>query len=569
MSKVIRTVKNVTKGYSSTQVKVRNATSNDPWGPTGTEMSEIAQMTFETDHPFFEIMDMLDKRLNDKGKNWRHVLKALKVLDYCLHEGSEHVVVWAKDNIYIIKTLREFQYIDEEGRDQGLNVRISAKELTSLINDEDRLRSERKDRKSWKSRVHGIEESASSDGYSQHREPPRRRERRTSAQRNRTDEEDVEYRLAIEASKNQAEEDRRRHESTELDNDLKRAIALSEEEEEARRRALEEQKASQQLLFDDASTPQPQQQQLFQPPSFQQDYQQLGQVDLFGNPVGQHNTGYLANVYSQPTGYMQQQQQYPQQMYSQPTGYEQIAYLNPMTAQPTGYQNGNPYSTTQFPSPDHTSFLQPGDNNPYANSYNTPQPLQPLPTGSNNPFAPRMNTPQSPPRTAPSLSTLQQQQQQQQYYSQQQQNNSFEQFSPPTTSHQQQPDSKPINPQHAHLEALLASGGDGLDTFGNVGNLRIPSQHTAPGTFVNSAGHGRRPIQAQNTGSNPFFNQQFTGVPQSTGFTNNLQPQPARLVPAHTGPAGLYGGYSQQQNNPFGQPQQQQQQQSAGNLIDF
>lgn len=66
-------------------------------------------------------MDMLDKRLNDKGKNWRHVLKALKVLDYCLHEGSETVVVWAKDNIYIIKTLREFQYLDEEGRDQGAN----------------------------------------------------------------------------------------------------------------------------------------------------------------------------------------------------------------------------------------------------------------------------------------------------------------------------------------------------------------------------------------------------------------------------------------------------------------
>lgn len=70
---------------------------------------------------FFEIMDMLDKRLNDKGRNWRHVLKALKVLDYCLHEGSENVVVWAKDNIYIIKTLREFQHIDEEGRDQGVN----------------------------------------------------------------------------------------------------------------------------------------------------------------------------------------------------------------------------------------------------------------------------------------------------------------------------------------------------------------------------------------------------------------------------------------------------------------
>lgn len=70
---------------------------------------------------FYEIMDILDKRLNDKGKNWRHVLKSLKVLDYCLHEGSELVVTWARKNVYIIKTLREFQHVDEDGRDVGQN----------------------------------------------------------------------------------------------------------------------------------------------------------------------------------------------------------------------------------------------------------------------------------------------------------------------------------------------------------------------------------------------------------------------------------------------------------------
>lgn len=64
---------------------------------------------------------MLDKRLNDKGKNWRHVLKSLKVLDYCLHEGSELVVTWARKNVYIIKTLREFQYVDDDGKDVGQN----------------------------------------------------------------------------------------------------------------------------------------------------------------------------------------------------------------------------------------------------------------------------------------------------------------------------------------------------------------------------------------------------------------------------------------------------------------
>jgi len=83
---------------------------------------------------FYEIMDMLDKRLNDKGKNWRHVLKSLKVLDYCLHEGSELVVTWARKNIYIIKTLREFQYIDEDGRDVGQNgMHIPKSGLISVI----------------------------------------------------------------------------------------------------------------------------------------------------------------------------------------------------------------------------------------------------------------------------------------------------------------------------------------------------------------------------------------------------------------------------------------------------
>jgi len=79
---------------------------------------------------FYEIMDMIDKRLNDKGKNWRHVLKALKVMDYCLHEGSELVVTWAKSNIFIIKTLREFQYVDEDGRDVGQN---GARETTCRL----------------------------------------------------------------------------------------------------------------------------------------------------------------------------------------------------------------------------------------------------------------------------------------------------------------------------------------------------------------------------------------------------------------------------------------------------
>lgn len=35
-----------TIGYSDVQAKVREATSNDPWGPSGSQMNELAQMTY-------------------------------------------------------------------------------------------------------------------------------------------------------------------------------------------------------------------------------------------------------------------------------------------------------------------------------------------------------------------------------------------------------------------------------------------------------------------------------------------------------------------------------------------
>lgn len=60
----MRLAKNYTKGYTDTQAcclfpserpprlmfhqtKVRDSTSNDPWGPSGTQMNEIAQLTYD------------------------------------------------------------------------------------------------------------------------------------------------------------------------------------------------------------------------------------------------------------------------------------------------------------------------------------------------------------------------------------------------------------------------------------------------------------------------------------------------------------------------------------------
>jgi len=520
-------------------------------------MSEIAQMTFNTSSDFYDIMDMLDKRLNDKGKNWRHVLKALKVLDYCLHEGSELVVTWARQSIYIIKTLREFQYVDEEGRDVGQNVRVAAKELTSLILDEERLRAERSDRKSWKSRVTGLEEQMPIHAEPSARRPPRER-------RGGNEEEDAEYRLALEASKYQEEEDRRmrenRHTVPDDDDDLAKAIKLSKEEEERRRRELEESNAI--SLFDDSPTQTTQP----QPTGFNHGYQQGTQVDWFANQVDPNQmqnqqTGFVGNAY---TGFQQPQQQQPQPtgfmnnytgFGNQPTGMDPYGQQNMagFQPQPTGY---NPYlqqqqtAQPQVQSPmSEGSPMHAGSNNPWATNQQQ-QSLKPTPTGSNNPFATFNNRPSSAKPTMNSLGSLPEQK-------------TLSSFQPPQFQTQNsfplsQPSSnmppKDLNEHESKLNSLLASG-DGMDTFGNTGNLRIPAQHTAPGTFVNSAGSGVVRLNAEATGNNPFLRQQFTGMP-----TVNYG-QPSHL----TGPAGMNG---QSNNNPFAAQQQHQPGQNQ-DLIQF
>jgi epsin len=86
----------------------------------------------------------------------------LTVLDYCLHTGSENVVIYFKDSLYIIQTLKEFQYIDEDDKDQGANVRQKAKDITNLLQDESRLREARKIRASMRDRMlnKGFEEES-------------------------------------------------------------------------------------------------------------------------------------------------------------------------------------------------------------------------------------------------------------------------------------------------------------------------------------------------------------------------------------------------------------------------
>ncbi|XP_051024245.1 epsin-2 isoform X4 [Acomys russatus] len=141
-SSIRRQMKNIVNNYSEAEIKVREATSNDPWGPSSSLMTEIADLTYNV-VAFSEIMSMVWKRLNDHGKHWRHVYKALTLLDYLIKTGSERVAQQCRENIFAIQTLKDFQYIDRDGKDQGINVREKSKQLVALLKDEERLKAER------------------------------------------------------------------------------------------------------------------------------------------------------------------------------------------------------------------------------------------------------------------------------------------------------------------------------------------------------------------------------------------------------------------------------------------
>ncbi|KAL1407361.1 hypothetical protein Q8F55_006783 [Vanrija albida] len=507
----LRVAKNYTKGYTDTQTKVRDSTSNDPWGPSGTQMNEIAQLTYNQSD-FVEIMEMLDKRLNDKGKNWRHVFKALTVLDYCLHAGSENVVIYFKDNLYIIKTLKEFVYVDDQGKDVGHNVRQKAKDITNLLQDEERLRSERRSRGAMRDRMLGNLAESGLRGEDDYGGPRRRNSSdgppppsRPQPTRSRTTGggggDDDELQRALQASiDSNNDEQRRRTQTQQEEDDLRKALRLSEEEEARKKREAEE--ATKNALMDD---------------NFQLEsnnlYQQQQQVDLFAqqptgfqlvdvsNPWGQQQlqpqyTSYnpfhaqmLAQQQQQQQEELLRQQQLLQQQQQQEYLRQQQLLQQQQTSllpQPTGYGSNNPFA----PKPPQRSLLDPQPGSSFNNSF--------LPV-------PQATTPQTP---SPGLT----------------QDRPFTSQQPLAPSSPAQTNVKPAwqapvktdDGKNSDLANLIGRGReDGLDTFGNVGNLRVPT---------GSVFHQSNRVAVQQTGLQP----------QATGFGAN---------------------------NPFGRPPQQQQQQ--------
>lgn len=104
---------------------------------------------------------MIYKRFTEKSaEEWRQIYKALQLMEFLVKNGSERVIDDARSHISLIKMLRQFHYIDQNGKDQGINVRNRSKELSELLSDVDRIRGERKKARATKNKYGGVEGGA-------------------------------------------------------------------------------------------------------------------------------------------------------------------------------------------------------------------------------------------------------------------------------------------------------------------------------------------------------------------------------------------------------------------------
>ncbi|KAM7533188.1 hypothetical protein Aperf_G00000124013 [Anoplocephala perfoliata] len=137
-----RKIKNSVGRYSRAELLVREATSNDPTLPSQELLLQISNMT-KLLSLYEGTIRMIFKRLNDKSKNWRHIYKALVVIEACLQHGSIRFIKDCRSQLPQMKTLSDFVYSYDQNPNAGFLIREKARRVVALLEDASLLEQER------------------------------------------------------------------------------------------------------------------------------------------------------------------------------------------------------------------------------------------------------------------------------------------------------------------------------------------------------------------------------------------------------------------------------------------
>ncbi|XP_037406520.1 clathrin interactor EPSIN 1-like isoform X2 [Triticum dicoccoides] len=135
--------------------KVLDATSDEPWGPHGSDMADIARATKNIGECQI-IMKVLWQRLGNTDANWRHLYKALAVAEYLLANGTERAAEEIIDNSSQIAKLTTFEFVEPGGKDVGLNVRKKAEAVLVIVDDREKLQQAREKAASTRDKYLGV-----------------------------------------------------------------------------------------------------------------------------------------------------------------------------------------------------------------------------------------------------------------------------------------------------------------------------------------------------------------------------------------------------------------------------
>lgn len=158
MRGLYRKAKDTWKQYDDAEVRVREATSNDPWGASSTMMSRISD---DCDHPlrYQSMFTMLYKRMTDY-KHYKHVLKSLHLIDYLLKHANSRFVHDMTLRKETLKDLTQYKFV-ENGIDCGEEIRKKADQILDLLEDEEKLREEREAARNTKGRISALDHKSS------------------------------------------------------------------------------------------------------------------------------------------------------------------------------------------------------------------------------------------------------------------------------------------------------------------------------------------------------------------------------------------------------------------------
>eukprot|EP01015_Nassula_variabilis_P036135 TRINITY_DN924_c0_g1_i6.p1 TRINITY_DN924_c0_g1~~TRINITY_DN924_c0_g1_i6.p1 ORF type:complete len:672 (+),score=132.04 TRINITY_DN924_c0_g1_i6:584-2599(+) len=97
-------------------------------------------------------MKYIWKRLSQKDKQWRRILKTLNLVEYLLKNGSPRCLHEFKDEIYTLRSFQDYYLIEGEF-DRGASIKERAKVVIDLLSDQQKLDREREQQRSLKGRL--------------------------------------------------------------------------------------------------------------------------------------------------------------------------------------------------------------------------------------------------------------------------------------------------------------------------------------------------------------------------------------------------------------------------------